>query len=74
MTGQEVDLVIEAQGTLLPVEIKATSRPRTGDIRGLQTFKAEYGRRCPGALLIHTGDRTEWLSPGILAAPWWRVI
>ena len=74
VTGEEVDLVIETRGTLLPIEIKATPRPRTGDIRALQTFKADYARRCPAALLLHTGDRTEWLAPGILAAPWWRVI
>jgi hypothetical protein len=74
VTGEEVDLVVDAQDRLLPIEIKATFLPRTGDIRGLQTFKSEYERRCPGALLIHAGNRTEWLAPGILAAPWWRVI
>jgi hypothetical protein len=25
-------------------------------------------------LLLHTGSETEWLAPGILAAPWWRVL
>jgi hypothetical protein len=26
------------------------------------------------AHLLHAGDRLEWLAPGILAAPWWRVL
>ena len=26
------------------------------------------------ALVLHTGDATEWLAPGILAAPWWKVL
>jgi hypothetical protein len=25
-------------------------------------------------LLLHTGFQVEWLAPGILAAPWWRVL
>ncbi|HSC26218.1 MAG TPA: hypothetical protein VLD67_03030 [Vicinamibacterales bacterium] len=37
-------------------------------------FRAEYGRAARAGLLLHTGDRAEWLSPGILAAPWWGVL
>jgi predicted AAA+ superfamily ATPase len=73
-TGEEVDLVIEADGTLLPIEVKAGARPRTGDLRGLPAFAAEYGARVRGGLLLHDGDHTEWIASGILATPWWRVI
>jgi hypothetical protein len=24
--------------------------------------------------VLHTGDAIEWLAPGLLAAPWWRVL
>jgi len=27
-----------------------------------------------GALLLHAGDEVAWLSEGVLAAPWWRVL
>jgi uncharacterized protein len=73
-TGEEVDFVIEAGGKLLPIEVKATGRPRTGDAKALRTFRDEYGRRCRTGLVLHTGDAIEWLAPGILAAPWWRVV
>ncbi len=72
--GEEVDFVIEAAGSLLPVEVKAVARPRLGDARHLRTFRAEYGRRARAALLLHTGSMLEWLAPGVLAAPWWRVL
>jgi len=36
--GEEVDFVIEADGRLLPVEIKATSRPRLEDATHLRTI------------------------------------
>jgi len=72
--GDEVDLVVEAGGRLLPVEIKATSRPRIEDTAHLRTFRAEYGKRARAGLLLHTGSTLEWITPGILAAPWWRVL
>lgn len=72
--GDEVDLVIESDGGLLPIEVKSTDRPRLADARHLLTFRAEYGAQSRAGLLLHTGDRLEWLADGILAAPWWRVI
>ena len=30
--------------------------------------------RCRPGLWLHTGDTVEWLSPGVLAAPWWKVL
>ena len=72
--GEEVDFVIEAGDRLLPVEVKATGRPRFRDIRHLLTFRSEYGSRARAGLLLHTGDTVEWLAPGVLAAPWWRVL
>jgi predicted AAA+ superfamily ATPase len=71
--GEEVDFVIEAGGAVVPIEVKATSRPRVADARHLASFREEYRGRCRNALLLHTGDRVEWLAPGILAAPWWRL-
>ena len=48
--GEEVDFVVETDGSLLPIEVKATSRPRLGDARHLRTFRAEYGD------MVRTGD------------------
>jgi predicted AAA+ superfamily ATPase len=73
-SGEEVDFVIETHDAILPIEVKAAPRPATSDIATLHTFRSEYGKRCPGAILLHTGERTEWLAPGILATPWWRVM
>ena len=72
--GEEVDFVIESSETLLPIEVKATTRPRLRDAAHLRTFRAEYGEQSRAGLLLHTGDTIEWLAPDILAAPWWRVL
>lgn len=72
-TGEEVDFVIEVRGQLIPVEIKATSRPRLADTAGLRSFRTEYSKTTRAGLLLHTGESFEWLAPEILAAPWWSV-
>ncbi|HQT93353.1 MAG: ATPase [Acidobacteria bacterium 37-71-11] len=72
--GEEVDFVIEAGGRLLPIEVKATSVPRLRDAANLRTFRAEYGKKARPGLLLHTGTKIEWLTPDVLAAPWWRVL
>lgn len=72
--GTEVDLVIETGGRVVPIEIKATGRPRLGDAAPLRTFREEYGNKARAGLLLHTGSQVEWLAPDVLAAPWWRVV
>ena len=73
-SGEEVDFVIERQGKLLAIEIKATSNPGYNDTRGLRSFLQEYPTDALGGLLLHGGENTFWLSEGVLAAPWWKVI
>jgi predicted AAA+ superfamily ATPase len=68
--GEEVDFVIETSGRLLPVEIKASARPRLADAMHLRTFRDEYGKKARAGLLLHTGSTLEWLTPDVLAAPW----
>lgn len=72
--GEEVDFVIEAGGKLLPIEVKATSKPRLGDCAHLRSFRQEYGRKARAGLLLHTGRTVEWLTPDVLAVPWWRML
>ncbi len=73
-TGEEVDFVIESGRGLLPIEVKAASRPRLADCAHLRTFRAENGKQARAGLLLHTGNMLEWLAPDVLAAPWWKVL
>lgn len=72
--GDEVDFVVEWKGKLLPIEVKATGKPRPADARGLLQFRSEYPDLALTGLLLHTGPQVEWIAEGVLAAPWWRVI
>lgn len=73
-TGEEVDFVIETRGRLVPIEVKATSRPRLADTVHLRSFRAEYGKKARAGLLLHDGTTTEWITPNVLAVPWWKVV
>ena len=73
-TGEEVDLVIEADGSLLPIEVKSTTRPRFRDAKNLLIFRKLYPDLSRLGLVLHTGTAVKRLAPGVLAAPWWKVL
>ena len=72
--GEEVDFVVEAAGSLLPIEVKTTRRPRFRDAAHLRTFRAEYGEQSRPGILLHDGDLLDWMTPDALAVPWWKVL
>lgn len=74
VAGEEVDFVIEAGDSLMPIEIKTTANPRLRDTSRLRSFRKEYEGQARAGLLLHAGDTLEWLAPDVLAVPWWRVI
>ena len=74
-TQREVDFVVELpNGTVLPIEVKATSAPGVSDATGLRAFLDEYADLAVGGLLLHGGDDVLTLGRGIVAAPWWKVL
>jgi hypothetical protein len=73
-TDLEVDFVIEKGGNLIPIEVKASTRPGSGDLRSLLAFRDEYPEQFLGGLLLHDGNEVQWLSDRILSVPWHRVI
>jgi predicted AAA+ superfamily ATPase len=72
--GEEVDLVIESGGRLIPIEIKSSERPCVADTKNIRTFRAEYGNDARSGILFHTGKQFEWIAPDVLAVPWWMVV
>lgn len=73
-TGEEVDLVIETESHVWPIEIKSTANPRVKDAANLIAFQNEYGKKSRAGLLLHNGKETAWLTPTVLAVPWWKVV
>ena len=71
-SGAEVDLILELNGMLYPIEIKSKSNPSRKDIRGFAAF-----RDCFPKENIHQGlvlcaiPSLQKISEDALAAPWW---
>lgn len=64
----------EAGQSLIPVEVKATDRPRPRDWSNLVEFRNRHGEKVKGGILLHAGRQMDWVSERILTVPWWRVI
>jgi predicted AAA+ superfamily ATPase len=72
--GVGVDFVIDQRNKLVPIAVTTAERPSVSEASGIAAFRrAQPQRSCPG-LLLHCGEETSWILPGILAAPWWRVV
>ena len=68
--GWEVDILIERQGLLHPVEIKATATPRPAHAAGLQRFREAAGERAGSGLLVARVESPGTLAAGVRMVPW----
>jgi predicted AAA+ superfamily ATPase len=69
--GAEVDLLLERDGLLHPIEIKLASRASRADLRGIQALRETYPRaRFAPALLICPAERFEPLAEDVYVLPW----
>ena len=68
---QEVDLIIEYNNRLYPVEIKGKSNPDKSDLSGITAFREAYlERRLGNGLIISAGARSYALSEKDYVVPW----
>jgi uncharacterized protein len=69
--GAEVDLIIECEGMLYPVEIKTTSHPSKADTRGIQAFRKTYpGAKIGTGLVVCAADTCFSITDNEIAMPW----
>ena len=69
--GSEVDLLLERDGRLYPIEIKLTTKPSKGDTRGITALRTTYPRLdiAPG-LVICPCEHRQRLNDIDCALPW----
>jgi len=73
-SGAEVDLILEMNGTLYPIEIKTKSNPSRKDVRGFAVLRECFPQEnIHDGLLICSLDRPTRLSDTVVAIPWWLV-
>lgn len=67
--GKEVDLIIERDGMLYGIEVKATATPTAQHGNGIKRWLELAGPHTRGALACNV-DRPQALRPDIKAVPW----
>lgn len=68
-TGVEVDLIIETQSGLIPIEIKLSETPRPEMAKGVIGFRRDFKERSLPGYVIHPGDHVLPLGEGVIALP-----
>jgi len=75
--GDEVDLVLERRdGSLVGIEVKASTTVESADFRGLRTLLLARPKKVMRGILLYTGSRTVDQAPGLVALPMsalWRA-
>ena len=69
--GAEVDLVLERDGVLYPIEIKLTAAPGRKQGSGIEAFRAAHPhRKVSKGIMICGVETPRWSSDEVLAIPW----
>lgn len=68
--GAEVDLLLEQDGWLYPIEVKMKSYLTKNDARGLRAFRETYpSQRIKPGIIIYPGDRCYYVDESVIAVP-----
>jgi hypothetical protein len=67
--GQEVDIIIESDEKLIPIEVKLSSTPRPAMAAGVKSFREVFGDRTMNGYVVHPGDVRLPLGQEVVALP-----
>ena len=67
--GTEVDIVVESDGKLVPVEVKLSATPRPRMAASIRTFRNDLGAEAVLGYVVHPGNVRLPLGPGVTALP-----
>lgn len=68
-TGTEVDIVVEAAGRLVPIEVKISATPRPAMAASIKRFQEEFGVKAMPGYVVHPGDIRLPLGSRVTALP-----
>ena len=65
----EVDLIVEADGKLVPIEIKLSGTPRPAMASGIRAFQEDLDDKAGPGFVVHPGDVRLPMAPKVMALP-----
>ena len=70
--GAEIDFILEFDDEVIPIEVKWTERPQSGDARHVSTFLAENPHAHRGYIVCRSPRKAQ-LRDNVTAIPWWQL-
>ena len=67
--GTEVDIVVESNRKLVPIEVKLSATPRPGMAASIRTLQKDLGPEAESGYVVHPGDVRLPLGSGATALP-----
>jgi len=71
--GSEVDVVIDTQAGLIPLEIKLSQTPRLEMAKEIRAFQRDFAARALPGYVIYPGDMVLPLGEGVSTLPLSRL-
>jgi predicted AAA+ superfamily ATPase len=68
-TGVEIDLVVETDAKLIPIEAKLSATPRPAMANAILRFRRDIGKAVGPGYVVHPGDVKLPLAPDVTALP-----
>jgi len=68
-TGSEVDVLVAAGRTLVPIEVRLSATPRPAMAETILRLRKDLGSRVGPGYVVHSGDLSLPLAPGVRALP-----
>ena len=67
--GTEVDIIVDSDGKLVPIEAKLSATMRPDMASGIKDFQKDLGERAAPGYVVHPGDVSLPLGPSVTALP-----
>ncbi len=68
--GAEVDLVLEMDGLLFPLEVRLASKVTPGDSSGIRAFRNTYPEKTSIGVIVYSGTECYKVNDFAWAVPW----
>lgn len=68
--GAEVDIIVEAGNSLIPLEVKLTGTPRPEMAKSVVAFRNDFPAKRMPCYVVHTGTSLLPLAPSVTALPY----
>lgn len=68
-TGSEVDIIVETEGKLMPIEVKLSATPHPAMGASVKIFQEDMGKKALSGYVIHSGNIRLPIGTNITALP-----